>query len=718
MIRRFLSLCTATLALSLGAWADEGMWLMQQLKSQYPKMQARGLKLSEYDIYNEQGTSLRDAVVIFGRGCTGEVISSQGLVLTNHHCGYDAIQGLSSVEKNYLENGFWAQSLADELPAKDLSITFIDKIEDVTDFVKKRLKKKPAGSMDYLSPAYLKTLAAERSGKLPQGVEVEIKAFYNGNRYLMFTKKIYKDIRFVGAPPSSIGKFGADTDNWAYPRHTGDFSIFRIYADEYGNPAEYSPTNKPLRPARWFNISTQGIQEDQFMMVMGFPGRTNRFFLPEEVEEWKTIDNDIRIRMRAIRQEAMLSEMLSNPKTNIQYASKYSYSQNGYKRAIGANWGINVRGLSEDKRKQMQSLLDWAKPKDRQTYERAIDDIRSAIEQRRDLRKRMWYILEGFIYGTEFIQLPKLVTADKNSAADFYKDFDPKVEIKITKAILTEYLKQIKDEERPTGLRNLLKEFPNVDDLTDVLALSNYMHLEGLEKIRQEQSLSKSEQREQRYEEVDFKGQKVKPDLILERLTNAINAEYHSLQTGVAAFDNTIELARRTYVGGLLAQYGDANLWPDANSTLRFTYGNIRGYQPRDGVTYKPQTFLDGVIAKEDSTSWEFALPERLKEIYHKQTYGKGNRWAIKTSEGKWQMPVNFCATSHTTGGNSGSPVIDARGNLIGINFDRNWEGVGGDIQYLADYQRSIICDIRYIMMIIEEYGQCHRLLDEMTFAD
>lgn len=717
MIKRFGAFVLLCLSLSLSLKADEGMWLMQQLKTQYDKMRQKGLQLSEEDLYNEQGTALRDAVVIFGRGCTGEVISSQGLVLTNHHCGYGAIQGLSSVQHNYLADGYWAQSFAEELPAKGLSITFIEKIEDVSDYVLKQLGSKQNDPSYYLSPKYLAKLANQKVGKLPSGVEVEIKPFYNGNRYLMFTKKVYSDIRFVGAPPSAIGKFGADTDNWAYPRHTGDFSIFRIYADEAGNPAPYSPTNKPLRPKRWLSISTGGIQEGQFAMVMGFPGRTNRFFLPEEVDEWKRIDNDIRIQMRAIRQEVMLREMLRDPKTNIQYAAKYASSQNAYKRAIGANWGIRVRGLDEDKRKQMQSLLDWAKGEEQKQYRQAIGDIRTAVAERAGLRRRMWYIMEGFLYGTEFIQLPALLAKTPMEQADFYKDFNPEVEKKITKALLTEYLREVKPEERPQELNDWLKEFGSVERFVNIMFAGEYMTPQGLQMLRERKKKPSKTGERGNYKSINEGCLLFQPDEYVERFANMIHSEYKRLNDALTQYDSKIELARRSYVGGLLKQYGDGYLWPDANSTQRFTYGQVRGYSPRDGVYYEPQTYLDGLMAKEDSTSWEFAVPERLKEIYRTESYGKGKRWAIRTKEGKWRMPVNFCATTHTTGGNSGSPVVDAKGNLIGINFDRNWEGVGGDIQYLADYQRSIICDIRYILMIIEEYGRCPRLIDEMSFA-
>ena len=399
------TLLALLIALGVGsiARADEGMWLLEQLSKKYPELVKRGLSMKEYDLYNPNGTSLKDAVVSFDGGCTGEIISSQGLVLTNHHCGYDAIQKLSSVEHNYLENGFWAQSFAEELPAKGVVVTFIDKIEDVTDFVQAELKKVRKGTgMEYLSPAFLRSVARKRVGdnflKDHPGTEVEIRPFYNGNKYLMFTKKVYSDIRFVGAPPSAIGKFGADTDNWKYPRHAGDISIFRIYADANGNPAPYSESNVPLKPKRWFNISTDGVQRDDFAMIMGFPGRTNHFFLPSEVEEWKTIDNDIRIRMRNIRQEVMLKDMLADPKVNIMYAAKYARSQNAYKRAIGANFGIEKNNFKATKQQEMESLLSWAKekaPKSYKSYADAVSTIDRAIEGRRDLRRQFWYLDEG-----------------------------------------------------------------------------------------------------------------------------------------------------------------------------------------------------------------------------------------------------------------------------------------------------------------------------------
>ena len=714
-MRKSLFALLVALGVSSLARADEGMWLLEQLSKKYPELVKRGLAMQEYDLYNPNGTSLKDAVVHFDGGCTGEVISSQGLVLTNHHCGYDAIQKLSSVEHNYLEDGYWAKSFAEELPAEGVVVSFVDKIEDVTAYVQAELKKIRKGTgMEYLSRHYLDGLARKRVGeaylKAHPGTSVEIRPFYNGNKYLMFTNKVYSDIRFVGAPPSAVGKFGADTDNWKYPRHAGDISIFRIYADANGNPAPYSKNNVPLKPKRWFNISTDGVQKEDLAMIMGFPGRTNHFFLPSEVEEWKTIDNDIRIRMRQIRQEVMLKDMLADPKVNIMYAAKYARSQNAYKRAIGANFGIEKNNFKATKQQEMESLLEWSKanaPKSYRSYADAIATIDKAIEGRRDMRRQFWYLDEGLWQAIEATRAPgaddPLTATDRAFLAYNNKDYLPALDAKIAKAELAEYTRQIDRKDWPEAIADGIDQFGSVESYVDVMfAQSTFTTPEGFEAFKR---LSPKEQ------------QVVLTTDLMSRFAASVRTKREQLTKALRAFDNPIDLARRTYVGGILAQRGDENLWPDANSTLRFTFGNVRGYSPVDGVEYQVPTTLRGVMEKEDPSSWEFAVPARLKEIYAKQLYGAGQRWAFKNASGGYEMPVNFAATTHTTGGNSGSPVFNKYGDLIGINFDRNWEGVGGDIQYLPSYQRSIICDIRYVLLLIDQLGECPRLIDELSLV-
>ena len=714
-MRKSLFALLVALGVSTLARADEGMWLLEQLSKKYPELVKRGLAMQEYDLYNPNGTSLKDAVVHFDGGCTGEVISSQGLVLTNHHCGYDAIQKLSSVEHNYLEEGYWAKSFAEELPAEGVVVSFVDKIEDVTAYVQAELKKIRKGTgMEYLSRHYLDGLARKRVGeaylKAHPGTSVEIRPFYNGNKYLMFTNKVYSDIRFVGAPPSAVGKFGADTDNWKYPRHAGDISIFRIYADANGNPAPYSKSNVPLKPKRWFNISTDGVQKEDLAMIMGFPGRTNHFFLPSEVEEWKTIDNDIRIRMRQIRQEVMLKDMLADPKVNIMYAAKYARSQNAYKRAIGANFGIEKNNFKATKQQEMESLLEWSKanaPKSYRSYAEAIATIDKAIAGRRDMRRQFWYLDEGLWQAVEATRAPgaddPLTATDRAFVAYNNKDYLPALDAKIAKAELAEYTRQIDRKDWPEAIADGIDQFGSVESYVDVMfAQSTFTTPEGFEAFKK---LSPKEQ------------QVVLTTDLMSRFAASVRTKREQLTRALRAFDNPIDLARRTYVGGILAQRGGENLWPDANSTLRFTFGNVRGYSPVDGVEYQVPTTLRGVMEKEDPTSWEFAVPARLKEIYAKQLYGAGQRWAFKNASGGYEMPVNFAATTHTTGGNSGSPVFNKYGDLIGINFDRNWEGVGGDIQYLPSYQRSIICDIRYVLLLIDQLGECPRLIDELSLV-
>ena len=667
IMRKSLFALLVALGVSTLARADEGMWLLEQLSKKYPELVKRGLAMQEYDLYNPNGTSLKDAVVHFDGGCTGEVISSQGLVLTNHHCGYDAIQKLSSVEHNYLEDGYWAKSFAEELPAEGVVVSFVDKIEDVTAYVQAELKKIRKGTgMEYLSRHYLDGLARKRVGeaylKAHPGTSVEIRPFYNGNKYLMFTNKVYSDIRFVGAPPSAVGKFGADTDNWKYPRHAGDISIFRIYADANGNPAPYSKSNVPLKPKRWFNISTDGVQKEDLAMIMGFPGRTNHFFLPSEVEEWKTIDNDIRIRMRQIRQEVMLKDMLADPKVNIMYAAKYARSQNAYKRAIGANFGIEKNNFKATKQQEMESLLEWSKtnaPKSYRSYADAIATIDKAIAGRRDMRRQFWYLDEGLWQAIEATRAPgaddPLTATDRAFVAYNNKDSLPALDAKIAKAELAEYTRQIDRKDWPEAIADGIDQFGSVESYVDVMfAQSTFTTPEGFEAFKK---LSPKEQ------------QVVLSTDLMSRFAASVRTKREQLTRALRAFDNPIDLARRTYVGGILAQRGEENLWPDANSTLRFTFGNVRGYSPVDGVEYQVPTTLRGVMEKEDPTSWEFAVPARLKEIYAKQLYGAGQRWAFKNASGGYEMPVNFAATTHTTGGNSGSPVFNKYGDLIGINL-------------------------------------------------
>lgn len=708
-------------ALSLPAVADEGMWLLPLLRQQkFPEMQALGLKLQDYDIYSPDSASLKDAVVIFGGGCTGEIVSPDGLLLTNHHCGYGQIQQHSTLEHDYLTDGFWATTRDQELPNPGLTVTFIDKIEDVTDYVKKELEKDTdPQSMNFLSPKYLNGLAKAKVGeKFLQdnpGTEVEIKAFYGGNVYYMFTKKIYSDIRLVGAPPSSVGKFGADTDNWMWPRHTGDFSVFRVYADANGNPAEYSESNVPLRPKRWFKISVKGVEEDDYAMMMGFPGRTNKYYTSWEVAERRDIDNTVRINIRNLRQEVMLDEMLKDPSVRIQYASKYAGSTNAYKNAIGSNWAIKKRNFEQVKKEEQDRLIAWAQKNNESSYPEALSTLEQIVSDRKDLRFRSWMLDEAIQRGIEFTKVPTEVQSvsdalsgkDRNEQqkqirlldmayhrfAD--KDYAPEVDKKIAKVMLKEYRRLVPAKSQPAYFSLIDKKFKgDVDRFVDYLfEKSIYGSEENFDKFKTRPSVKALEQ----------------DPMIL--FAKSVQEEKANLNAALADFDTGYALAHKEYVKGLLAMYQDKANFPDANFSLRLTYGQVKGYRPKDAVYYNCQTTLDGVMEKEDSTNWEFVVPSRLKALYETKDFGR-----YQMPDGR--MPVAFSATTHTTGGNSGSPVLNANGELIGINFDRNWEGVGGDIQYLPDYQRSIIVDIRYVLFLIDKYAGAGYLLEEMDLVE
>lgn len=713
-----LALSMVAACLTLPAMADEGMWLLPLLKQQkYADLQALGLRLTADEVYNANGPSLKDVVVRFGGGCTGEIVSKDGLVLTNHHCGYSSIQRHSTLEHDYLTDGFWAMSRAEELPNPGLTVAFIDRIDDVTDYVLADWAKKgDPNSMGFLDAKYLNELARKKAGesylKKHPGIEVEIKAFYGGNVYYMFTKKVYSDVRLVGAPPSSIGKFGADTDNWIWPRHTGDFSLFRVYADANGEPAPYSADNVPLRPKRWLTLSTKGVQENDFAMIMGFPGRTNKYYTSWEVAERRDIDNRVRIAMRETRQQAMLEEMLADPQVRIQYASKYSSSTNAYKNAIGSSWAIGKRNFEQVKADEQNKLIAWDKQRGGDTYANALKQIEQMVEARKELRFRSWMLDEALMRGIECSRVPTNIDAlcqaldggknkkelpalmdklQKDYKAFANKDYAVAVDRKVAKVMLKAYRKWMDNIPQPAYLSEIDQQFKgDVDAFVDNLF---------------DHSIFGSDTQFDRFRQQPT-AEALRNDPMI-RFASSIKAEKKSVDKELNSFDTGYALAHRTYVKGLLEMYGDRANFPDANSTLRLAYGQVKGYSPKDADYYGYQTTLDGVMEKEDPNNWEFVVADRLKELYEAKDFGR-----YQTKEGK--MPVAFCATTHTTGGNSGSPVMDADGALIGINFDRNWEGVGGDIQYLPDYQRSIIVDVRYVLFLIDKFAGAGYLLDEM----
>ncbi len=701
------------------ARADEGMWMLTDLKKQNEvAMTELGLLIPTDQIYNPTGIALKDAVVHFGGGCTGEVISAEGLVLTNHHCGYGAIQQHSSVEHDYLTNGFWAMSRKEELPCKGLTITYIDEILDVTDYVNQQLKTDadPNGT-NYLSPKYL-NIVADRFAKaegiaLTPGRKLELKAFYGGNRYYLFVKTTYSDIRMVGAPPSSIGKFGADTDNWMWPRHTGDFSIFRIYADKDGKPAAYSKDNVPLKVKKHLTISLDGYREGDFTFIMGFPGRNWRYMISDEVEERMQTTNFMRHHVRDVRQKALMEQMVQNDAIRIHYASKYASSANYWKNAIGMNEGLVRLKVLDTKRAQQEQLLAYGRSKGDDSYRKAFEQIRDIVQHRRTALYHQQAIQEALITGLDFMRIPSttaLVAALKSkdkarikaaadslqTAADKYFASVPfpEVERAVGKKMLQTYMQYIPAEQRIGIFKIIDKRFKgNSDAFIDACFdhsifgskenFAKFIRKPGLYKISYDWMI-----------------------LFKYSITDGL------LQTAVAMKDaNTnYDAAHKVWVKGMTdMKLADGKpIYPDANSTLRLTYGRVLPYSPADGVKYGYYTTLKGVMEKEDPNNREFVVPAKLKQLYQAKDFG---RYALPDGE----MPVCFIVNTDNTGGNSGSPVFNAKGELIGTGFDRNYEGLTGDIAFRPSSQRAACVDIRYTLFIIDKFAGASHLIKELT---
>lgn len=704
------------------ALADEGMWMLTDLKRQNEAaMQELGLLLPADSIYNPEGIALKDAVVHFGGGCTGEVISAEGLVLTNHHCGYSAIQQHSSVEHDYLTDGFWAMSRQEELPCRGLTVTFIDRILDVTDYVRQQLAKDadPQGT-NYLSSKYLAQVCErflkEQNIALGTGGKAELKAFYGGNRYYLFVKTEYSDIRMVGAPPSSIGKFGADTDNWMWPRHTGDFSIFRIYADKDGRPAAYSPDNVPLRVKKHLNISLRGYKEGDFAFVMGFPGRNWRYMIADEVEERMQTTNFMRHHVRDARQRVLMEQMLRDDAVRIHYASKYASSANYWKNAIGMNEGLVRLHVLDTKRAQQEALLQRGRELGDTTYQAAFDRIRAIVQKRRPALYHQQAIQEALVTALDFMRIPSttaLVTALKSKdkaaiqaatdslrqAADKYFASVPYPEVEklVGKEMLRTYARYIPADQRIGIFQVIDKRFKGDTDafIDACFEYSIFGSRENFDKFIRKPKLYK-----------------VTSDwmvLFKYSITDGL------LQTAIAMMDanRDYNAAHKTWVKGMmdLRQAQGQPIYPDANSTLRLTYGKVASYEPADGAVYDYQTTLDGVMQKEDPTNWEFVVPDRLKQLWQAKDFG---RYALEDG----RMPVCFIVDTDNTGGNSGSPVFNARGELIGTAFDRNYEGLTGDIAFRPSSQRAACVDIRYTLFIIEKYAGASHLIDELSIVD
>lgn len=653
---------TAAIALCFAVQtkADEGMWMLPLLEKINSEALANlGSRLTPDQIYSINHSSIKDAVVQFGGGCTGEIISDNGLLATNHHCGYASIQALSSEEHNYLEDGFWARNLSEEIPVPGLSVSFLVSMEDVTGMVDtEKARKKIIKKVQKDNP----------------GCSIQITGFYNDNVQYLIVYKVYKDVRFVGAPPASMGKFGGDTDNWMWPRHTCDFSMFRVYAGPDNQPAQYSETNVPLKPAHSLSISLKGVEEGDFAMIMGYPGRTQRFQTAAQLEEMLAI-NDIRIDARTVLQDIMWKEMRSDEVVGLKYANKYASSSNGWKKWQGMREAfakLDVIGRELDKE---QRLEEWiiADPERKSIYDGAIEGIQNIVERRRSS-------YESYILLSETLNKIELLGLVKaNGDAKYYKDYDANVDRKIALALTEHYLERASDEEKV----NVSREY-----IENMFRTSAFVSPERLEAARSAG--------------IDLSNDPavLLKDKVREAATNLLNTYTDEAQE--------LNNCSKKYAAALLEWQKDKPSYPDANFTCRLTYGTVKGYEPKDGVIYKYYTTLKGVIEKEDPDNYEFRVPSKVKELYQNKDYG-----IYADAEGN--LRTCFLTNLDITGGNSGSPVLDADGNLIGLAFDGNWEAMSGDVIFEPELQRCICVDIRYVLFMMDKFGGAGYLLNEMN---
>ncbi len=693
------------LILPVSASADEGMWLLPLLEKMNIKvMQQNGCKLSAKQIYDINNSSLKDAIMIFGGGCTAEVVSGQGLIFTNHHCGYSSIQQLSSTEHDYLTDGFWAMNLSEELPAPGLSVTFIDRFIDVTNQMLEAEAQASAmegRQQDNFMRNFRDSLVKAAIGD-NKHLNARVVSFYQGNAYYIVVSKTFNDIRFVGAPPSSIGKFGGETDNWEWPRHTGDFSVFRIYADKDNNPASYSPDNVPYSPKKFLSISMKGYKPGDFAMVIGFPGSTDRYLTSQEVIDRRDAQNTPRIIARTAKENVWRAAMRADQKTNIQYASKFASSSNYRKNSIGMNETFAKLGTADRRAEEEKIFNEWAaqNPTRQAEYGNCVESINSIVAARGKTYTALVYLMET-LNNVEIltpasranrVQKPEdIQEIFVKSTEKFYKDYSPELDRQTSKVLLKTFLQYVTNPAYiPQCFKTIEEQFGgSIDKYVDnIFDNSVFTSQDKAVKALMDENFNLREDPAFKY--------------LMEFSTS-----YRPMMEEVNKNSEEFGKAKKAYMKGLMEMNGNNPIYPDANFTMRLTYGKVGGYSPKDGVTYNYYTTLEGIMQKENPEDPEFIVPAKLKELYQNKDYG---RYALPNGE----MPVCFLTNNDITGGNSGSDVLNAKGELIGLAFDGNWEAMSGDIIFEPNLQRCINVDIRYVLFIIDKFGGAGYLLKEM----
>ncbi len=678
--------------------ADEGMWLPSLIEQGRIKdMRSKGFRLKAHDLYAVNQASLKDAIVRFGSGCTGELISDQGLLITNHHCGYGQIQQHSSVEHDYLTDGFAAMNRSEELANPGLTVSFLVEMKDVTDRILSGItpgmnEPERAGIIEKNKRAVVKTATEGNHYK------ASVEALYYGNQYFLFVYEVFEDVRLVFAPPSAVGKFGGDTDNWIWPRHTGDFSIFRIYAGKDNKPAKYSPDNVPYVPKKSFTISLKGMKEGDFTFVYGFPGRTYQYLHSEAVRYIQQKSDPHKVNLRTIRLNIMNDAMAQDPAVRIQYAAKNANVSNAWKKWQGEMKGLERLGTIGKKQAFERQFETWAADKPEYTgvtaQLAALYDSLEPYAFARDYHTEAVMAIELLKFAGTFADTkdlkPETLARLQEAADKFFKDYVPAIDRKTAKALLAEYAKNIPTEFRPVGI----DPTAGIDSVFDLSILIDSLRVKDL--------LSAGD--------TAIIRQTIDQDPAVQAYKQFNVIARTKIEPTYKALNRQIDEKYRTYMRGMMEmRKGEHEFYPDANSTLRIAYGKVDGYRPMDAVYYEPNTTIEGVMQKDNPDIYDYDVPAKLRQLYEAKDYG---RWTVNGT-----VPVAFIATNHTTGGNSGSPVLNAEGQLIGVNFDRCWEGTMSDLEYDPVVCRNIALDIRYALFLIDKVGGAGYLLDEMKFA-
>lgn len=717
--RLYKMITLAMVSLFMGGFAssvkaDEGMWIPMLVKNaNYQAMVEKGLKLTPEQLYDINSASLKDAIVQFGNGCTGEVVSDQGLLFTNHHCGYGQIQAHSSVENDYLRDGFWAMTMEEELPNPGLTVKFLVRMEDVTNQV-----------MSQITPDMTRKEKFDKIAEVSKQIEKEAKGesryttlvrdMFKGNQYILFVYDIFEDVRLVGAPPSNIGKFGADTDNWMWPRHTGDFSVFRVYTAPDGSPAPYSPDNIPLNPKHHLPISLNGVEKGDFSMIMGYPGRTNRYLTSNGVEEIIDYTGPFIVKVRDLKLKTMREFMDKDQAVLIKYASKYAGIANYWKYYIGQTKQLKKNKVVEKKLTVEKEFVNWVNkdPKRVEKYGNVLENISKAQAEINEMTKAITYMNEA-IFGIEIFKTARgfdklqtllaekeqdkekidaTIAGIRKSLEAFFKDYDRDLDRAMFANMTEFYYKEVPEYQRSAELDIQVKKYKgDFNRMAEAMfSQSIFDEINTIETVLNKPNLK------------TISNDPVK--LLIDNLSATTIAQHKAIAEARDAIYDNYSL----YIAGLIEMHPEKQFAPDANSTMRVTYGQILDYFPADAIHYDFYTTLDGAMAKEDPTVAEFMVFDKLKELYNTKDYGQ---YANKNG----QIVTCFLNNCDITGGNSGSPVMNGYGQLTGIAFDGNWEAMSGDIFFEPNLQRTICVDARYVLFIIDKYAGCKRLIDEMT---